>query len=96
MNKQKVSQPVPGKKKWVLQIEHPPYSPNLNPLVFFPFLRLKLSLKGKIYDNIPNIQRNVTRLLNSILKKDLSQSFQEINSRSQWCIVMGGDYFKGQ
>ncbi|GFW09922.1 hypothetical protein TNCV_4252511 [Trichonephila clavipes] len=40
------------------------------------------------------------RLLNSILKEDFLQSFQDMYSRSQRCIVMGGDFrrtvrFKG-
>ncbi|GFT83286.1 hypothetical protein TNCV_3003671 [Trichonephila clavipes] len=52
-------------------------------------------------DHIPNIQRNVTSLLNTILKEDFLQSFQDFfqsfqYSRSQGCIVVGGDYFKGK
>ncbi|GFW04147.1 hypothetical protein TNCV_2669121 [Trichonephila clavipes] len=39
---------------------------------------------------------NVTRLLDSIPKEDFLQSFQDLYSRFQGCIVMGGDYFKGQ
>ncbi|GFU86128.1 hypothetical protein TNCV_367871 [Trichonephila clavipes] len=47
-------------------------------------------------DDIPNVQRNVTRLLNSTPKENVLQSFQDFYSRSQGCIVMGDDYFKGQ
>ncbi|GFU23960.1 hypothetical protein TNCV_3331971 [Trichonephila clavipes] len=47
-------------------------------------------------DDIPNIQRNVARLLNSIPKEDFLKSLQDMYSRSQWCIVMGGDYFERQ
>ncbi|GFV99168.1 hypothetical protein TNCV_1511411 [Trichonephila clavipes] len=50
-------------KKVVGQVEHP-YSPDLNP-PFFLFPRLKLALKGKRFDDIPDTQRNVTRRLNS-------------------------------
>ncbi|GFV30667.1 hypothetical protein TNCV_1777201 [Trichonephila clavipes] len=46
--------------------------------------------------DIPNIQRNVTRLLNSIPIEDFLQSFQDLYSRSHLCIVMGGDCFEGQ
>ncbi|GFU55422.1 hypothetical protein TNCV_2550111 [Trichonephila clavipes] len=28
--------------------------------------------------------------------EDFLQSFEDMHSRSQWCIVMGGDYFEGQ
>ncbi|GFU87726.1 hypothetical protein TNCV_2157731, partial [Trichonephila clavipes] len=41
------------------------------------------------------IQRNVTRPLNSIPKEDFLQSSQDMYSRSQRCIIMGGDYFEG-
>ncbi|GFX24036.1 histone-lysine N-methyltransferase SETMAR [Trichonephila clavipes] len=88
-------QTVPGKKREV-QIEHPPYSPDLNPPEFFLFPRLKLALKGKRFNDIPDIQRNVTRLLNSIPKEGFLQSFQNMYSRSQWCIFIGGDYFEEQ
>ncbi|GFX86862.1 c2-set_2 domain-containing protein [Trichonephila clavipes] len=55
----------------------------------FLFLRLKHALKGKGFDDIPDIQRNGTRLLNSIPKEGFLQSFQDMHSRSQWCIVKG-------
>ncbi|GFV35604.1 hypothetical protein TNCV_3473751 [Trichonephila clavipes] len=80
MNEQKISQTVPGKKGGVLETEHPPYSSDLTPLIFFLFPQNKLALKGKIFDDIPNIQRNVTRLLNFILKEDHLQSFQDMYS----------------
>ncbi|GFT65685.1 histone-lysine N-methyltransferase SETMAR [Trichonephila clavipes] len=89
-------QTVPGnRKERGVQIE-PSYSPDLHSSDFFLFPRFKLVLKGKIFDDIPDIQRNVTKLLNSIPKEDFLQSFQDMYSRSQWCIVMGGGYFKGK
>ncbi|GFS91771.1 DDE_3 domain-containing protein [Trichonephila clavipes] len=45
-------------------------------------------------DDIPNIQRNVTMLLNTIPKEDFLQSFQDMYSRSQGCIVLEGNYFE--
>ncbi|GFX50168.1 histone-lysine N-methyltransferase SETMAR [Trichonephila clavipes] len=80
-------------KKGVVEIEHPPFSPDLNLPDFFPFPRLKLALKGKRFDDISDIQRNVTRLLSSIPKEDFLQSFQDMHSRPQLCIAMGSDYF---
>ncbi|GFS51193.1 histone-lysine N-methyltransferase SETMAR [Trichonephila clavipes] len=78
----------------MVQIEHPPCLPDVNPTDFL-FLRLALSLKGKRFDDTPDIQRNVTRLLNFISKENL-RSFQDMYSRSQRNILMGGDYFEGQ
>ncbi|GFW96928.1 histone-lysine N-methyltransferase SETMAR [Trichonephila clavipes] len=83
-------------EKGMEQIQHPSYSPDLNPSDFYLFSRLKLALKGKRFDDIPDVQRNVTRFLNSLPNEDLLQSLQDMYRRSQGCIVMGGDYFKGQ
>ncbi|GFU34783.1 hypothetical protein TNCV_2319801 [Trichonephila clavipes] len=47
---------VPVKKKGWVQIEHPPYSPDLNPPDFILFPRLKLALKGKRSEEFPGIQ----------------------------------------
>ncbi|GFV41733.1 histone-lysine N-methyltransferase SETMAR [Trichonephila clavipes] len=82
-------------KKGLLQIGHPPYSPDLNPPDFFIFPRIKLALKRNRFDDIPDIHRNATWPLNSIPNEDFLQSFQDMYSRSQRCIVMGGDYFEG-
>ncbi|GFU95435.1 histone-lysine N-methyltransferase SETMAR [Trichonephila clavipes] len=88
------TQPISSKRG--RQIEHPPYSPDLNPPDFFLFPRLKLTLKGKRFDDIPDIQRNVTQLVNFIPKEGFLQSFRDMYSRSEWCIVIEGDYFEGQ
>ncbi|GFU38471.1 mariner Mos1 transposase [Trichonephila clavipes] len=72
------------KKRGRAKIEHPPPNiPDLNPPDMFLFLQLKLALKGKRFDDIPNIQRKVTMLLNSIPKEDFLQSFQDMHNISQ-------------
>ncbi|GFX03852.1 histone-lysine N-methyltransferase SETMAR [Trichonephila clavipes] len=81
------------KKNGVLQIEHQPYSLDLNPPDFLLFPRLKLAFIGKRFHDIPGFQRNVTRLSNSIPKEDFLQSFHDMYSKSQWGIVMESDYF---
>ncbi|GFW37179.1 hypothetical protein TNCV_5020771 [Trichonephila clavipes] len=85
-------------KKEVVRVKHPPFSTDLNPSEFFLSPRLKLTLKRKSFDDISDIQRNLTRLLNSISKEDFLQNFQDTYSRCQLCIVMGAerDYFEGQ
>ncbi|GFW16179.1 uncharacterized protein TNCV_4263441 [Trichonephila clavipes] len=80
-------------KKGMVQIEHSPFSPNFNPPDFFLFPRLKLALKEKRFDNIFDVQRIVTRLLNSISKEDFLQSFEAMSQRYK---VMGSDCFVGQ
>ncbi|GFU27258.1 hypothetical protein TNCV_1694181 [Trichonephila clavipes] len=82
-----LTQPMSSNSSWQkkgerLQIERPPFSPNINPPDFFQFPRLKLALKGKRLDDIFDIQRNVTRLLNFISKENFLKSFQDMYSRS--------------
>ncbi|GFV49800.1 histone-lysine N-methyltransferase SETMAR [Trichonephila clavipes] len=69
---------------------------DLMPPDFFLFPQLKLALKGKRFDDVSDIQRNVTSLFNSISNEHFLQSFQDLYSRSQRCIFIGGDYFEGQ
>ncbi|GFY36626.1 hypothetical protein TNCV_28301 [Trichonephila clavipes] len=83
-------------KKMVKQIEHPSFSLDLNSPDFFLFPQLKLALIGKRFEHIPDIQRNVTKLLNSIPNEDFLQTFQNMYIRSHWCIIMEGDYFEEQ
>ncbi|GFW17630.1 HTH_48 domain-containing protein [Trichonephila clavipes] len=52
----------------VVHIEHPLFLPDLNPPDFFLFQSLKLALKGKRFDDISDIQRNVTSLFTQIYK----------------------------
>ncbi|GFW77846.1 hypothetical protein TNCV_3404191 [Trichonephila clavipes] len=75
-----------AKKKRVVQIEHSPYSPDLYHPGFFLLLLFKLALKGKIFDDIHDIQRNGTRFLNSIPQKRFLQTFQDMHSTSQRCV----------
>lgn len=83
-------------EKGVVSLAHPPYSPDLAPADFFLFPKLKLSLKGKRFSDIPDIQSNVIQELNDIRRDDFARSFQELYQRSQKCINLNGDYFEGR
>jgi len=47
-------------------LEHPAYSPNLVPSVFFMFPKIKEILKGRHIDNIDEIRSNTTAALKAI------------------------------
>ncbi|GFW15887.1 histone-lysine N-methyltransferase SETMAR [Trichonephila clavipes] len=66
--------------KGMVQIKQPLYSPHLTHPHFFLLSRFQLALKGKRFDDISDIQRNGTRLLNSIPNEDFLQSCQEMYS----------------
>ncbi|GFX30391.1 histone-lysine N-methyltransferase SETMAR [Trichonephila clavipes] len=81
-------------KKQMVQTEHAPFSPDFNPPDFFLFPRFKLVLKGKRFDEISDIQRNVKWLLNPKEKTSCTVSRTCIADLSP-CIVIGGDNFEG-
>ncbi|XP_035221813.1 histone-lysine N-methyltransferase SETMAR-like [Stegodyphus dumicola] len=52
----------------VVEMQHPPYSPDLAPADFFLFLKLKNSLKGTRFQDVEAIKKTVTSVLKSIPK----------------------------
>ncbi|GFU93202.1 hypothetical protein TNCV_4217281 [Trichonephila clavipes] len=84
-------------KKVVVQIEYPPYSPDIDPPDFFLFPLLKPALRGKGFAMfLTSNEKKMTKLLNSISKEDFLQGFHDMYSISLECIVTGGDYFERQ
>lgn len=78
----------------VVEMQHPPYSPDLAPADFFLFPKLKNSLKGTRFQDVEAIKKTVTSLLKSIPKEDFKTSFRNLYSRAQTCITADGDYFE--
>jgi transposase len=75
-------------------VPRPPYSPDLAACDFFLFSRLKSTLKGKRFQDIAEIQLNMTRQLQAIPK----QAYQTcIEKWDCWncCMQSGGSYFEG-
>ena len=52
--------------KQVCMLNHLPYSPNLSPCDHFLFPKLKLPLKGRLFENVQDIQGAVTSSLRAI------------------------------
>ena len=55
-------------KHKMVQLRQPPYSPDIAPCDFCMFPNLKMTLKGKRFDDIDTIQSNATRELKAIPK----------------------------
>ena len=79
-------------KRKVTVITHPPYSPDLAPADFFLFPKLKNAMKGGRFDNVPDIQRNVTRIMNSIPAEQFKRAFRHLYERSKICVEREGLY----
>ncbi|GFU44955.1 mariner Mos1 transposase [Trichonephila clavipes] len=55
-------------KYGIIQVAHPPYSPNMSPLEFFLFPKIKNTLKGHRFQDIETIKQNSTQQLQAIPK----------------------------
>jgi hypothetical protein len=62
-------------------VPHPPYSPDLAPAGFFPFPRLKTTLKGRRFQTIEEIQENAIRELRAITESAFQEAFQQWKKR---------------
>jgi hypothetical protein len=58
----------------LLYKNHPPYSPDLSPCDYFLFPKLKLPLKGRLFEDIQDIQGAVTSSLRAIPQEDVKRS----------------------
>ena len=72
------------------------YSPDLAPVDFFLFPRLKSIMKGARFADVAAIQERATAVLRSNPKETFADSFQKLYERCQQCVVKDGDYFEGQ
>jgi hypothetical protein len=52
-------------------IPHPPYSPNLAPCDFALFPKLKMKLKARHFETVPDIQRELQVVLDGIKENDI-------------------------
>jgi hypothetical protein len=76
-------------------VPHPPYSPDLAPCDFFLFPRLKSTLKGKRFQDVTEIQLNMTQQLQAIPKQAYQTCIEKWKDRWNHCIKSGGLYFEG-
>ena len=81
-------------RKQVCVLHHPPYSPDLSPCDYFMFPKLKLPLKGRLFEDVQDIQAAVTSSLRAIPQEDVQSSFQSLLDRATRCIDAEGMYFE--
>ena len=81
-------------RKQVCVIHHPPYSPDLSPCDYFLSPKLKLPLKGRLFEDVQDIQAAVTSSLRPIQQEDVQRSFQSLLDRATRCIDAEGMCFE--
>lgn len=78
-------------KKSVTVLYHPPYSPDLAPVDYFLFPKVKSNLKGRCFDTISDIQNNVTSELKSIPADEFYGGIQKHYDCANRCIRVRRD-----
>ena len=64
-------------KNSITKMDHPPYSPDLAPCDFWLFPKFKNALKGQIFADLSDIQRNVKKLLRGIPENDFQECVRQ-------------------
>ena len=70
------------------------HSPDLSPCDYFMFTTLKLPLKGRLFEDVQDIQAAVTSSLRPIQQEDVQRSFQSLLDRATRCMNAEGMYFE--
>ncbi|UYV80921.1 SETMAR [Cordylochernes scorpioides] len=70
-------------KHSTIQIPHPPYSPDLATNDFFLYLKLKMKLKGRKFDNVDMIQAESKATLRNLSKNDFISCFDN-RKKKRW------------
>ena len=81
-------------RKQVCVLHQPPYSPDLSPCDYFLFPKLKLPLKGRLFEGVQDLQAAVTSSLWAIPQEDVQRSFQSLLDHATCCINAEGMYFE--
>ena len=68
--------------------------PDLSPPAYFLFPKVKLQLKGAMFDTIEEIQKAMTDQLNKISAEDFSNAMKKLETRANLCITSNGSYFE--
>jgi hypothetical protein len=76
----------------VLQL---PYSPDLAPVDFFLFPKLKSSLKGHRFQGVKETEENLLRDLRAIPQNTFQDVLQNWKKHWEQCIKSGGEYCEG-
>ncbi len=80
--------------KWSV-LKHPPYSPDLSPVDFFLFPRLKKKLKGINFPNLRSLREAIDTELGLIASWEWQACFDDWITHCRKCVLHEGRYFEG-
>lgn len=76
----------------IIEIDHPPYSPDLAPCDFWLFDYIKKHLDDEI--DAESIESVITGILKKIPRNEYIKTFCKYKERLEYCILAEGDYFE--
>lgn len=74
-------------------MNHSLYSPDLAPRDFL-FSKLKMKLKGHVFNDINNIPRECTPMLEATPKIEFEWAFKSLLNHCKMCIEAGREHFE--
>ncbi len=72
---------------------HPGYSPDLNPLDYWFFSKVKSTLKGQRFRNVQDLQTACEQAIRAIPAQDFAAAMDRYLDRLRQCIAASGEYF---
>jgi histone-lysine N-methyltransferase SETMAR len=76
-------------------LTHPPYSPDMSPLDFDVFPKLKKPLRGKCFRSIEEVSNKVTRVIRCINNEGFMAGIQDLPKHWTTLIKHNRDYIEG-
>jgi len=74
---------------------HPPYSLDLAPCDFWLFPKVQMTMKGKDFESIQDIEAAMTVQLKTLTNEDFQNCFRKWQERWDKCVRSDGEYFEG-
>jgi hypothetical protein len=78
-----------------LSLPHLPYSPDLAPVDFSLYPKMKKQLKGRRFHMVTEIQHESQKVMVPLTQNDFEAAFQQWQEHYERCIAVQGDYFEG-
>ena len=78
----------------ILELQHPPYSPDLSLCDFWLFNNLKSHLSGRDFRTNHQLGSAIFQYLKAIPKEEYKKTFHKWLERLKLCILNKGEYFE--
>jgi histone-lysine N-methyltransferase SETMAR len=72
--------------------EHPPYSSDLTPSDFYPFLHLKRFLAAERFSSDDEVKTAMQHWVEALTADFIDEGIQKLEPRYEKCLNLGGDY----